>query len=110
MIPLLDREAFERDYRAARWRTELSFAKVCLLVFANGSKIDVNDPEVYWPPRQPKDRTWKTGSTQGPEIHTQSAGWRYLQLALRLGRPLLAIPRLHDRQCQAVSAAEMNRR
>jgi hypothetical protein len=100
-LPVLRKSDFERDYAMGRWRTDRAFARLSLLVFAVASRW-VSSQEVYWAaqddPLRPEDRA--------REIPTQSAGWRYLQEAIKLGNNLLALPNVSDLQAQVVSGIQ----
>ncbi|OCF36652.1 hypothetical protein I316_01905 [Kwoniella heveanensis BCC8398] len=101
-LPLLNKILFRRQYDAGLWRTNGWFAKVCLMIFANGSRY-VDDDEVYWPvdlalSEEGKERlrTDKDGTRR------YSAGWKYLLEVLRMGRSLMQGPNLYEFQCQVL--------
>ena len=101
-FPLLNRIIFTRSYHAGLYKTNHDFAKVCLMIFANGSRY-VDDERVYWPRddamteegkerlRNDKDGTLK-----------YSAGWKYLRALLKMGRSVMQGPNLFDFQCQVL--------
>ena len=104
-LPLLNRIVFERLYASGLYRTNHSFAKVCLMVFANGARF-VDDPQVYWPVddavtdegrermRNDEDGTLK-----------YSAGWIYLRALLKMGKSIMQGPKLFDFQAQVLICA-----
>ncbi|WVF72208.1 hypothetical protein IAT40_007020 [Kwoniella sp. CBS 6097] len=101
-LPLLNKILFRRQYDAGLWKTNGWFAKVCLMIFANGSRY-VDDDDVYWPvdlalTEEGKERlrTDKDGTRR------YSAGWKYLLEVLRMGRSLMQGPNLYEFQCQVL--------
>lgn len=107
-LPLLNRIVFERQYESAFYKTDHDFAKVCLMVFANGSRF-VDDPRVYWPvddvvteEGRERMRTDKDGTLK------YSAGWIYLRALLKMGKSLMQGPKLFDFQGQVLLCAFLN--
>ncbi|AFR93350.1 nuclear protein [Cryptococcus neoformans C23] len=97
-LPLLNRKFFQRQYDSGMWRNNPGFSRVCLLVFANGSRF-VDDPRVYWPTdlsmtEEGRERlaTDKDGTLR------YSAGWKYLRILLRMGRSIMQGPNLYEFQ------------
>ncbi len=104
-LPLLNRLVFDRNYSSGLYKTHHDFAKVCLMVFANGARY-VDDERVYWPIEEAttdegKDRlrTDKDGTLK------YSAGWIYLRALLKMGKSLMQGPKLYDFQCQVLICA-----
>lgn len=85
ILPLLNRVLFQADYHAERWKEDVAFARVCLGVFALGSKL-VDDARVRW--------------MDGAD--SKSSGWIYIQQMLKLRYSLLARPSLEDLQSHVV--------
>ncbi|WWC69403.1 uncharacterized protein I206_103342 [Kwoniella pini CBS 10737] len=101
-LPLLNRVLFKRQYESSLWRTNTWFAKVCLMVFANGSRF-VDDDRVYWPvdcalSEEGKERLQ---SDQDGSLR-YSAGWKYLHALLRMGRSIMQGPNLYEFQTQVL--------
>ncbi|WWC61049.1 uncharacterized protein I303_103627 [Kwoniella dejecticola CBS 10117] len=101
-LPLLNRVLFKRQYESGLWKSNTWFAKVCLMVFANGSRF-VDDDRVYWPvdlalSEEGKERlqTNQDGSLR------YSAGWKYLHALLRMGRSIMQGPNLYEFQTQVL--------
>ncbi|WVQ78354.1 hypothetical protein IAT38_000439 [Cryptococcus sp. DSM 104549] len=102
ITPLLNRGLFQRQFDAGLWETDHGFAKVCLAVFANGSKY-VDDRRVWWPAEL-------SGTKEGRErlsgyqdrVLRHSAGWRYIRAVLRMGRSVMRGPKVCDLQTQAL--------
>lgn len=80
-LPVLRQSTFLVDYHSGRYRSDHHFLKLCLLVFANGSRF-VQDPRVLWEPTSSR----------------HSAGWRYFETAQRMGPKIPASPTLSDLQ------------
>ncbi|WVR05193.1 hypothetical protein IAU60_002205 [Kwoniella sp. DSM 27419] len=104
-LPLLNRTLFKRQYEAELWKSNGWFAKVCLMIFANGSRFVDND-RVYWPrdlalteEGQERLRMDRDGTLR------YSAGWKYLHAVLRTGRSLMQGPNLYEFQCQVLVCA-----
>ena len=104
-LPLLNRPLFLRQYDAGLYRNNHEFAKVCLMVFANGSRF-VDDDRVYWPrdlalTEEGKERlrTDKDGTLK------YSAGWLYLRSHLKMGRSMMQTPNLFDFQTEVLICA-----
>ncbi|TYJ58257.1 hypothetical protein B9479_001083 [Cryptococcus floricola] len=85
--PLLNRLVFQEQYDAKLWRTSEGFAKICMLVFANGARY-VRDRRVWWDSASPGDNS----------ISQYSAGWKYFRAVLRMGRNIMQLPTLYDIQ------------
>nr|XP_019042276.1 hypothetical protein I302_08877 [Kwoniella bestiolae CBS 10118]OCF21206.1 hypothetical protein I302_08877 [Kwoniella bestiolae CBS 10118] len=101
-LPLLNRNLFQRQYDSGLWRSNTSFAKVCLMIFANGSRF-VDDDRVYWPvdlalTEEGKERLQ---SNQDGSLR-YSAGWKYLHALLRMGRSIMQGPNLYEFQQQVL--------
>jgi hypothetical protein len=102
-FPLLNHVIFDKQYDMGLYKTNHDFAKVCLMVFANGSRF-VDDDRVYWPvddamTEEGKERlrTDKDGTLR------YSAGWKYLRALLKMGRSVMQGPNLFDFQCQVLT-------
>jgi hypothetical protein len=91
--PLLNRFIFQRQFEAENYRSSHEFAKVCLLVFANGARY-VNDARVYWP--------MEHDGREGKPSTRYSEGWIYLREVIRMGRSLMQSPNLLDFQMQVL--------
>ncbi|ODN88494.1 hypothetical protein L198_06766 [Cryptococcus wingfieldii CBS 7118] len=86
-MPLLNRLVFQEQYDAKLWRTSEGFAKICMLVFANGARY-VKDRRVLWDSATPGDNS----------ISQFSGGWKYFRVVLRMGRNIMQLPTLYDIQ------------
>ncbi|ODN75299.1 hypothetical protein L202_06481 [Cryptococcus amylolentus CBS 6039] len=99
-LPLLDKKNFQNQYDAGKWRVNKGFAKLCLLVFACGSRF-VDDARVLWPVEH--------NTPDGPPHHSsqyaqrQSAGWGYFLSFLRTGESIAERPSLLEIQCQVLT-------
>lgn len=107
-MPLLNRVIFQRQYQSGLWRTNAEFAKMCLLVFANGARY-VDDERVYWPTEvattpegQDRLRNDRDGTLK------YSAGWNYLRAVIKMGRSWLQGPSLLDLQTTVLVCLFMN--
>ncbi|WVQ76599.1 hypothetical protein IAR50_006271 [Cryptococcus sp. DSM 104548] len=98
-LPLLNRHIFQRDYDSHLWKTSQRFAKVCLLLFACGSRFYA-EPATFWHPAFSKTQGAGKDYT-APWLH-YSAGWRYLHMALHMGSNPVRMPDLYDLQSQAL--------
>ncbi|WVQ76612.1 hypothetical protein IAR50_006285 [Cryptococcus sp. DSM 104548] len=87
-IPLLNRLVFQEQYDARLWRTNEGFARLCMLVFANGARF-VQDPRVLW-----DEQLFKVDPSA-----KFSAGWKYFRAVLRMGHNIMQLPTLFDIQC-----------
>ena len=97
-LPLLIRPVFEKHYRAGLFQTNHDFAKVCLMVFANGSRF-VDDDAVYWPRNEAiTDEGKERLRTDEDGTLRYSAGWKYLRGVFRMGRSVMHSPNLYDFQ------------
>ena len=95
-FPLLNKNVFEKQYKAELFRNHSDFAKVCLMVFANGAR-HVDDERVYWSAEE--DESF----TQDPALHQYSAGWHWLRASLKVGRSIMKSPNLFDFQAQVLT-------
>ena len=107
-MPLLNRIIFQRQYQSGLWRTNTDFARVCLMVFANGARY-VDDERVYWPTdvattEEGKERlrTDKDGTLR------YSAGWIYMRAVIKTGKSWLNGPSLLDLQVCVLVALFFN--
>ena len=107
-LPLLNRNIFNRQFASGLYKTSHNFAKVCLMVFANGSRF-VDDPRVYWSVNEAINdegrerlRTDKDGTLR------YSAGWIYLRALIKMGKSIMQSPQLFDFQCQVLICAFLN--
>jgi hypothetical protein len=98
-LPLFNRKIFQRDYDAGRYKHDVLFAKVCLMLFANASRL-VDDPRVLW---FAGDEEKQKEAMANDASYRHSAGWRWLALTLMMGKSFLAVPVLEDLQAYAVS-------
>ncbi|ODO02946.1 hypothetical protein I350_05788 [Cryptococcus amylolentus CBS 6273] len=93
-VPLLNRLIFQEQYDAKLWRTNEGFARLCMLVFANGSHF-VQDPRVLWQ---------DDSSTIAPN-NKFSGGWKYFRAVLRMGHNIMQLPTLFDIQCLVLTCS-----
>ena len=101
-LPLLNRTIFERQYASGLYKTNHDFAKVCLMVFANGARY-VDDERVYWPVNDAVSEEGKERlRTDQDGTRKYSAGWIYLRALLIMGKSLMQGPNLYDFQCQVL--------
>ena len=97
-LPLLIRPVFEKHYRAGLYQSNHDFAKVCLMIFANGSRF-VDDETVYWPRNEAlTDEGKERLRTDEDGTLRYSAGWKYLREVFRMGRSVMHGPNLFDFQ------------
>ncbi|WOO84435.1 Transcriptional activator protein acu-15 [Vanrija pseudolonga] len=108
MMPLLNRSIFTRQYQSGLWSTNSEFAKMCLMVFANGARY-TDDERVYWPAdcatteegrerlRNDRDGTLK-----------YSAGWVYVRAVIKMGKSWLQGPSLLDLQITVLVCLFLN--
>lgn len=94
--PLLNRIIFEKQYSDGLWRHHWDFTKVVLMVFANGARF-VDDERAYFKVSSAENNE----SSDGTARH--SAGWKYMQAVIKMGKSWLAKPGLHDLQAHVVS-------
>ncbi len=99
ILPLFNRKIFQRDYDSGRYQHDVLFAKVCLMLFANASRL-VSDPRVLW---WADDEAKRAESAADDPAYKHSAGWRWLAMTLGMGKSFLAVPVLEDLQAYAVS-------
>lgn len=99
VLPLFNRYIFQRDYDNERFRHDVLFAKVCLMLFANAARL-VDDPRVFW---WADDEQKQREALASDPAYKHSAGWRWLAVTLRMGKSFLAVPVLEDLQAYAVS-------
>lgn len=101
VLPLLSRTILMRDYNAGRWRTDRLFAKVCLMVFANAARF-VDDPRCYWyADDEPKARE---AMLSNPEVYRHSAGWKWCEMVIKMGKSFLVVAVLEDLQVYVLLA------
>lgn len=101
-LPLLNRKFFQRQYDSGMWRNNPGFSRVCLLVFANGSRF-VDDPRVYWPANlSMTEEGSERLATDKDGTLRYSAGWKYLRSLLRMGRSIMQGPNLYEFQTQVL--------
>lgn len=98
-MPLLNRKIFQQDYSAGRWKNDSLFAKVCLFLFAVAAR-HVDDPIVYWYADNPEA---SRAAMKDMEMYRHSAGWRWLDMAMKIGRSFLKPASLEDLQSFVVS-------
>ncbi|ODN75146.1 hypothetical protein L202_06351 [Cryptococcus amylolentus CBS 6039] len=98
-LPLLNRHIFQRDYDSGLWKSQQRFGRVCLLIFACGSRFFSN-PGTFWHPAFSK--TQGTGKDYSAPWLQYSAGWRYLHMALHMGQNPVRMPDLYELQAQAL--------
>lgn len=107
-MPLLNRVIFQRQYQSGLWRTSIEFAKLCLMLFANGARY-VDDERVYWPA---DDATTEEGRerlrTDRDGMLKYSAGWIYLRALIKMGRSWLQGPSLLDLQTNVLVCLFLN--
>jgi len=102
-FPLLNSIMFAKQYDAGLYKTNHDFAKVCLMVFANGSRY-IDDPRVYWPTDDAMTEEGKERMRQDKDGSLRySAGWKYLRALLKMGRSVMQGPNLFDFQCQVLT-------
>lgn len=99
VLPLFNRKFFQRDYDSGRYQHDVLFAKVCLMLFANASRL-VDDRRVLW---WADDEAKHNESMATDPAYKHSAGWRWLAITLGMGKSFLAVPVLEDLQAYAVS-------
>ena len=101
-FPLLNRVIFTRSYELGLYKTNHDFAKVCLMIFANGSRY-VDDERVYWPLDDAMTEEGKERLRNDRDGTLKySAGWTYLRALLKMGRSVMQGPNLFDFQCQVL--------
>ncbi|BEJ14458.1 hypothetical protein CspHIS471_0402250 [Cutaneotrichosporon sp. HIS471] len=107
-MPLLNRVIFQRQYQSGLWRTNIEFAKLCLMIFANGARY-VDDERVYWPA---DDATTEEGRERLRNDRNgmlkYSAGWIYLRALIKMGRSWLQGPSLLDLQTNVLVCLFLN--
>ncbi|KAK8869739.1 hypothetical protein IAR55_000307 [Kwoniella newhampshirensis] len=101
-LPLLNRIWFKRQYNSRLWKNNHGFARVCLMVFANGARF-VDDPRILWPTDlsmtpegSERLKTDKDGTLR------YSAGWHFVRALLRMGRSIMHGPNLYEFQTQVL--------
>lgn len=107
-MPLLNRVIFQRQYQSGLWRTNQDFAKMCLMVFANGARY-VDDERVYWPTdvaTTPEGRERLRTDKDGTRRY--SAGWIYMRILIKVGRSWLQGPSLLDLQANVLVCLFLN--
>ncbi|KIR32739.1 nuclear protein [Cryptococcus deuterogattii MMRL2647] len=101
-LPLLNHKFFQRQYDSGLWQNNHGFARVCLMVFANGSRF-VDDPRVYWPANLSMTEEGRERlATDKDGTLRYSAGWKYLRTLLRMGRSIMQGPNLYEFQSQVL--------
>jgi hypothetical protein len=107
-MPLLNRVIFQRQYQSGLWRTNPDFARMCLMMFANGARY-IDDERVYWPT---DDATTTEGRerlrTDKDGTRKYSAGWIYMRAVMNLGRSWLQGPSLLDLQTHVLGCLFLN--
>lgn len=98
-MPLFNRVIFQRDVDNGRWRQDVGFAKVCLLVFAVASK-HVDHPDVYW---HAGDEKAGRAAMEDMATYRHSAGWRWMEAVVKTGRWMLKPASLEELQVLTVS-------
>lgn len=105
-LPLLNRIIFTQQYDAGLYRTNHEFAKVCLMVFANGARFIDDEESVFWP------RDWAMTEEGKQRLKDDadgtikySGGWIYMRALLRIGRSIAQSPNLYDFQTQVLVCA-----
>ncbi|WVQ71732.1 hypothetical protein IAR50_001273 [Cryptococcus sp. DSM 104548] len=101
-LPLLNRPFFQRQYDSGMWQTNHGFSRVCLMVFANGSRF-LDDPRVYWPTEWSMTEEGQSRLMQDLDGTLRySAGWRFMRSLLRMGRSIMQGPNLFEFQTQVL--------
>ena len=104
-LPLLIKPVFEKHYRSRLHHNHRDFAKVCLMVFANGSRFTDNDA-VYWPRNEAMTDEGKQRLRDDEDGTLRySAGWKYLREVFRMGRSVMQGPNLFDFQSHVLICA-----
>ncbi|KAI9638126.1 fungal-specific transcription factor domain-containing protein, partial [Dioszegia hungarica] len=105
-LPLLNKIIFMRQYDAGSYKTSHGFAKVCLMVFANGARFVDDDERVFWP------RDWAMSEEGKERLKSDadgtirySGGWIYMRAIMRMGRSIAQGPNLYDFQTQVLFCA-----
>lgn len=101
-LPLLNSVWFRRQYDSRLYKSNHGFARVCLMVFANGARF-VDDPRVLWPTdlsMNPEGEARLKSDSDGTLRY--SAGWHYCRALLRMGRSILQGPNLYEFQAQVL--------
>ncbi|WWD15991.1 hypothetical protein CI109_100415 [Kwoniella shandongensis] len=101
-LPLLNHIWFKRQYDSRLYKSNHGFARVCLMVFANGARF-IDDPRVLWP----TDLSMTTEGKERLKSDTDgtlrySAGWHFIRALLRMGRSILHGPNLYEFQTQVL--------
>lgn len=98
-LPLLNRVIFQRDYNSGLYRTNVEFAKICLMVFANGARF-VDLEEVYWPTDLATTEEGRERLRRDQDgSRKYSAGWKYLRAIMKMGKSIMQAPGLYEFQC-----------
>lgn len=107
-LPLLNRIIFREQYDSQMYRTNHHFAKVCLLVLANGARF-VDDPRLYWSVEEASSEAGKERLRNDVDGTLKfSVGWKYLREVLRMGKSIMQSPNLYDFQCEVLVCAFLN--
>lgn len=94
-LPLLNRKIFQEQYDSCKWKNHHGFARVCLLLFANGARYLDDDPRVIWPLDQCTSESGRDTIINDPhDLRRYSAGWRYVRSYLRMGQSIVQGPNL----------------
>ncbi|WVQ76725.1 hypothetical protein IAR50_006399 [Cryptococcus sp. DSM 104548] len=99
-LPLLDKKDFQNQYDTGKWRVNKGFAKLCLLIFACGSRF-VADERVLWPVEHSAPEGLPHHSSEYAQ--RQSAGWGYFLSFLRTGKNITESPNLIEIQTQVLT-------
>jgi hypothetical protein len=104
-LPLLNRIMFQRQYQSGLHHTNHDFAKVCLMIFANGSRF-IDNEEVYWPvtlATTPEGQERLRRDQDGTRKY--SAGWKYVRACMKMGKSIMQAPGLYEFQVIVLSCA-----
>jgi hypothetical protein len=102
--PLLHRTIFQKDYDDCRWRRDDSFAKMCLCLFAVAAR-HVDHPGVYW---HAHDEHAARAAMADFDIYRHSAGWRWMEVAIKMGKSFLKPANLEELQVMVVSRPDVS--
>lgn len=103
-LPLLNRKVFQEQYGSGRWKNHHGFARVCLLLFANGARYLDDDPRVIWPLDQCTSESGRDTIINDPHnLRHYSAGWRYVRSYLRMGQSIVQGPNLFELQSRVLT-------
>ncbi|UOH83806.1 hypothetical protein LQV05_006544 [Cryptococcus neoformans] len=103
-LPLLNRKIFQEQYDSCKWKNHHGFARVCLLLFANGARYLDDDPRVIWPLDQCTSESGRDTIINDPhDLRRYSAGWRYVRSYLRMGQSIVQGPNLFELQSRVLT-------